>query len=89
MSLVGKTSRDKKPSFDVWCQRELSRLLKSQVDSEQVQYLLSMELRKDVQEYLEGLLGTEVVPLKEIDISMVSLYISYYIHFYGFLDIFT
>ncbi|XP_064390454.1 activating signal cointegrator 1-like [Halichondria panicea] len=59
MSLVGKTSQDKKPSFDVWCQRELSRLLKSQVDSEQVQYLLSMELRKDVQEYLEGLLGTE------------------------------
>lgn len=43
-----------------WCRRELSRLLKSPVDSDQIQYLLSIELRRDVQEYLEGLLGTEV-----------------------------
>lgn len=47
-------------SFEVWCQRELSRLLQSQVDSEQVQYLLSIKGRKDLKEYLDGLLGTEV-----------------------------
>ncbi len=62
-SVVGssRTSRGgSRPPFRDWCQKELSRLLKSQVDSEQVQYLLSIELRRDVQEYLEGLLGTEV-----------------------------
>ena len=49
-----------KVSHEAWCQRELSRLLKFQVEDELVQYLLSIESRKDAEEYLEGLLGTKV-----------------------------
>ena len=50
--------RNEEPfAFELWCQKELSRLLKFQVGEDLVQYLLSMETEKDVREYIQDLLG--------------------------------
>lgn len=44
-------------SFESWCQKELSRLLKFQVGDDLITYLLSMETEKDIREYIQDLLG--------------------------------
>ena len=61
-------------SFEAWCQRELSRLLKFPVDEELVVYLLTIEARKDVEEYLEELLGTKVHVWTRVNVLIFSLF---------------
>lgn len=46
-------------SFQSWCQKELTRLLGFPVGDDLFDYLVSIETKKDVKEYLEELLGTD------------------------------
>ncbi len=53
-------SRRSEPfAFESWCQKELTRLLGFPVGDDLVEYLLSIETKKDVKEYLDDLLGTD------------------------------
>lgn len=53
-------SRRSEPfAFESWCQKELTRLLGFPVGDDLVEYLLSIETRKDAKEYLDDLLGTD------------------------------
>ena len=53
-------SRRSEPfAFESWCQKELTRLLGFPVGDDLVEYLLSIDTKKDVKEYLEELLGTD------------------------------
>ena len=52
----------KKPEpfvFESWCQKELTRLLGFPVGDDLIEYLASIETKKDVEEYLNDLLGTD------------------------------
>ena len=52
----------KKPepfAFESWCQKELARLLGFPVGDDLITYLTSIESKRDVQEYLDDLLGTD------------------------------
>lgn len=46
-------------AFESWCQKELTRLLGFPVGDELIEYLASIETKKDVKEYLDDLLGTD------------------------------
>lgn len=53
-------SRRSEPfAFESWCQKELTQLLGFPVGDDLVDYLLSIEAKKDVKEYLDDLLGTD------------------------------
>ena len=43
--------------FLSWCQKELSKVLQSTVEEDLLSYLMSMEVEKDVKEYLQDLLN--------------------------------
>lgn len=47
-----------------WCQRELSRLLKSTVESDLLDYLLDIGGEKDLVEYLQDMVGPETMHTK-------------------------
>ena len=57
---VSKKKKKTEPfAFESWCQNELTRLLGFPVGDDLITYLGSIETKKDVQEYLDDLLGTE------------------------------
>lgn len=55
--------------FQSWCQKELSRILCSNVSDDLLSYFLSIETEKDLREYLQDLLGDH----KETDQSQLFL----------------
>lgn len=46
-------------SFRQWCHKELSKILHSSVEDALLDYLLAIEVEKDMREYLQDLLGGE------------------------------
>ena len=61
----GEEGRDEKLlSLKSWCQRELSLLLKSTIDSYLLDYLFEIEVEKDLIEYLQEMMVSETLRTK-------------------------
>lgn len=58
--MTSRGSHRESQSFEKWCQSQLSKLLKFQVEEDLVEYLLEIETAKDAEEYIRDLLDNEV-----------------------------
>lgn len=60
----GERDEDLLSTLKSWCQRELSKLLKSALESDLLDYLLGIEVEKDLTEYLQDMMGPETMHTK-------------------------